>query len=51
MVMLKILGGYYFLWLGYKTLRSAVTRGTVRTSVVKLSGTWTLNSGVASPYR
>ena len=42
MVVLKILGGFYLLWLGYKTLRSAVTAKDVCASVVKLSGTWTL---------
>ncbi|HEY2976648.1 MAG TPA: LysE family translocator [Burkholderiaceae bacterium] len=41
MVVLKILGGFYLLWLGYKSLRSAAAAKDVRTSAVRLSGPWT----------
>src|SRR5215468_145772 len=40
MVVLKTLGGFYLLWLGYKALRSAATAKDVRTSVVAVNGTW-----------
>jgi amino acid exporter len=38
MVILKILGGCYLLWLGYKALRSAATRKSVQPSSVALDG-------------
>src|SRR5262250_1070978 len=37
MVVLKTLGGFYLLWLGYKALRSAATAEDVRTSVVAVN--------------
>ena len=37
---LKILGGLYLLWLGYKALRSAVSTKDVRTTIVSLDGRW-----------
>ncbi len=40
MVALKILGGFYLLWLGYKALRSAASARDVRTTVVSLDGKW-----------
>jgi threonine efflux protein len=40
MITLKILGGCYLLWLGYKALRSAASRTEVHTTVVSLGGTW-----------
>ena len=40
MVALKILGGLYLLWLGYKALRSAASARDVRTTVVSLDGKW-----------
>jgi len=40
MVVLKILGGFYLLWLGYKALRSAASARDVRTTVVSLDGKW-----------
>jgi amino acid exporter len=40
MIALKILGGLYLLWLGYKALRSAASARDVRTTVVALDGKW-----------
>ena len=40
MVALKILGGGYLLWLGYRALRSAASTRDVRTTVVALDGRW-----------
>ena len=40
MVALKIFGGFYLLWLGYKALRSAASARDVRTTVVSLDGKW-----------
>jgi len=40
MVALKILGGCYLLWLGYKALRSALSAKDVRTTIVSLDGKW-----------
>jgi amino acid exporter len=40
MVALKILGGCYLLWLGYKALRSAASARDIRTTVVALDGGW-----------
>ena len=36
MFTLKVLGGFYLLWLGYKALKSAASEKDVSTSVVKL---------------
>lgn len=38
MTALKILGGLYLLWLGYKALRSAASAKDMNTSVVRLQG-------------
>ena len=38
MLVLKILGGGYLLWLGFKALRSAARRGTVQPASVSLHG-------------
>jgi amino acid exporter len=40
MVVLKILGGCYLLWLGYKALRSAASRKNVEPRSVSLDGGW-----------
>lgn len=40
MAALKILGGFYLLWLGYKALRSATSMKVVQTTIVSLDGTW-----------
>lgn len=40
MLALKILGGLYLLWLGYKALRSAASKKSVQTTIVTLDGTW-----------
>jgi amino acid exporter len=40
MTALKILGGCYLLWLGYKALRSAASAKDVRTTAVSLDGKW-----------
>jgi amino acid exporter len=40
MVALKILGGCYLLWLGYKAFRSAASKKDVHTTIVSLDGTW-----------
>jgi amino acid exporter len=40
MVVLKVLGGCYLLWLGYKALRSAAARKSVQPSSVSLDGGW-----------
>jgi amino acid exporter len=40
MAILKILGGLYLLWLGYKALRSAASAKHVHTTAVSLEGAW-----------
>lgn len=40
MVVLKVLGGFYLLWLGYKALRSATSTKDVRPTIVSLEGAW-----------
>ena len=41
MVVLKIAGGFYLLWLGYKALRSSAAAKDLRAGDVMPSGTWT----------
>lgn len=38
MVVLKVLGGLYLLWLGYKALRSALSAKDLRPTIVSLDG-------------
>ena len=40
MVALKIFGGLYLLWLGYKALRSAASTKEIHTTVAATDGTW-----------
>jgi amino acid exporter len=40
MKVLKILGGLYLLWLGYKAFRSAASTKDAQTTIVSLDGRW-----------